>query len=277
MKKTIARVLLLLLLIALLIGGAIFLYRYTNGFNEDFKTFYIERDGERILSENSTSSFRPGETVTYQVGYLFSGSKSESRDYNVTIVPNPQADFSFWVGNYSFSWGGTRPELLEKIFALEKGETSFTFHAPEFSGMKSFLSALYPELGGSEAVTIEGQVADTNFLLLIVSSYNGRVNYAVEYGFDKTNTYAITHKVSPESYANYVDIRCKKEAYGGEEIQFAFFYGIQAESPKMILHGVYLIDPGTNESQEIFCNLQFTYSFSMPFHDVIIEIKFDPI
>ena len=60
-RKTnlIVRIISILLIICLFVAGIGFLYRYTNGFNEDLKTFYIEYDGGKILQSHMESRSSP--------------------------------------------------------------------------------------------------------------------------------------------------------------------------------------------------------------------------
>lgn len=51
--QTAAKVIGVILVLALLAGIVAVIYRFTNGFNEDFKTFYVEYDGEQILTADS--------------------------------------------------------------------------------------------------------------------------------------------------------------------------------------------------------------------------------
>ena len=51
--QTAAKVIGVILVLALLAGIVAVIHRFTNGFNEDFKTFYVECNGEQILTTNS--------------------------------------------------------------------------------------------------------------------------------------------------------------------------------------------------------------------------------
>ena len=56
--KTFAKIIgygLVVLLIAATLG---FTYKYTNGFNEDLKTFYVEHNGKQILTTESKLTFK---------------------------------------------------------------------------------------------------------------------------------------------------------------------------------------------------------------------------
>ena len=78
--QTAAKVIGIVLVLLLLAGIVAVIYRFTNGFNEDFKTFYVEHDGEQILSADSKMSFKAGETYRFDVKYTFDTDKSETKD-----------------------------------------------------------------------------------------------------------------------------------------------------------------------------------------------------
>ena len=54
----------IIVLVAALAVGLIF--KFTNGFNEDFKTFYLEQDGKQILVSETETAFRRGEEYRYE-------------------------------------------------------------------------------------------------------------------------------------------------------------------------------------------------------------------
>ena len=51
--KTFAKIIGYVLVLFLIITALGFAYKYTNGFNEDLKTFYIEYGGKQILTTES--------------------------------------------------------------------------------------------------------------------------------------------------------------------------------------------------------------------------------
>ena len=73
------------------------IYRFTNGFNEEFKTFYVEYDGKQILTSDSELILEPGEANRFDVKYTFDTEQSETKDYAVEIVPNAEQDFEYLV------------------------------------------------------------------------------------------------------------------------------------------------------------------------------------
>ena len=72
MNKTKTIKIITYVLLALLLVGTIgLLARFTNGFKEDFKTFYITYAGEDILSEKSNLELSRGEEHRFDVRYIF--------------------------------------------------------------------------------------------------------------------------------------------------------------------------------------------------------------
>lgn len=57
-----AKVIGVILVLLSLAGIIAIIYRFTNGFNEDFKTFYVEYDGEQILTADSKLHLVEGQT-----------------------------------------------------------------------------------------------------------------------------------------------------------------------------------------------------------------------
>lgn len=69
--RTLAKILgygLVLLLVAAAIG---FTYKYTNGFNEDLKTFYIEYNGKQILTTENKLTLKKEAVHRFAVKYTF--------------------------------------------------------------------------------------------------------------------------------------------------------------------------------------------------------------
>ena len=67
--KTAGKVIGYILLVALLLAGVGLIWRYTNGFNENFRTFYVEYGGERILTSSSALDFTGGTEARFGVAF----------------------------------------------------------------------------------------------------------------------------------------------------------------------------------------------------------------
>ena len=172
-----AKIIGIILVLALLVGLVAVIYKFTNGFNEDFKTFYVEYEGKQILAQNSELALEPGKTYRFDVKYTFDTQQSETKDYSVEIVPNAEQDFEYTVDGepYLFSRAGD----LSAAFSLKKQATHFEITLREDMTIQSVLETVYP----GQQVEVPGTAADENAFpyALIVSSYNGNVSYRIAF------------------------------------------------------------------------------------------------
>ena len=170
-----AKVIGVILVLLLLAGIVAVIYRFTNGFNEDFKTFYVEYGGEQILTTESEMHLVSGNTHRFEVKYTFDTENTEPKGYNVKVVPNAQRDFDFTVDGerYLYSKQGD----MTAAFGLKKSDTYFELVIPEDFSLEYALQSCYP---GKEVVVLE-EAADANAYpyMLVVSSYNDSVVYHI--------------------------------------------------------------------------------------------------
>lgn len=173
--KTAAKIIGIILVLLLVAGLVAIIYKFTNGFNEDFKTFYVEYGGKQILTADSQLSLTTGKTHRFDVKYTFGTENAEPKDYNVKVVPNAQRDFDFTVDGerYLYSKQGD----MTAAFGLKKSDTYFELVIPEDFSLEYALQSCYP---GKEVVVSE-EAADANSCpyMLVISSYNDSVVYHI--------------------------------------------------------------------------------------------------
>ena len=165
-----------IILVLLLVAGLVaVIYRFTNGFNEDFKTFYVEYEGKQILSENSAMTFTEGKTHRFDVKYTFDTGQTEARDYSVEIVPNAEQDFEYTVDGetYLYSQAGD----LSSAFSLKKQKSYFEITLREDMTIQSVLETVHP----GQQVKVPGTAADVFPYVLCISSYNRNVSYRIAF------------------------------------------------------------------------------------------------
>ena len=167
-----------IVLVLLLVAGLVaVLYKFTNGFNEDFKTFYVEHEGKQILAQKSELALEPGKTYRFDVKYTFDTGQTEVRDYSVEIVPNAEQDFEYTVDGetYLYSKAGD----LSSAFSLNKQKSYFEITLREDMTLQSVLETVHP----GQQVEVPGNASDGNPFpyALIVSSYNGNVSYRIAF------------------------------------------------------------------------------------------------
>lgn len=172
---------LVLLLVAAAIG---FAYKFTNGFNEDFKTFYIEYGGRQILTTENKMTLKKGEKHRFGVKYTFDKDDAEPKDYKVKIVPNMTRDFDFTVNGekYLFSKVGD----LTAAFEIEKGETYFELNLPDTLTFGEVLKKAY----NGKTVSLSSDAVKNNPypFRLQISSYNEKVTYNIDFALGSTGT-----------------------------------------------------------------------------------------
>lgn len=163
-----------ILLVLVLVSAIGFIAYFTGGFTSGFKTFYVEIDGDQILTSESGYKIPTGESMKVDVKYTMSNEKS---GYSVKVVPNKLAgkDFDFTLDGEVYSYHGEKD--LTAGFDIDYGDTSFTIKPK--GTITDILSAVYP---GS---TVEDcrDFAYDNMFTLIVTSHDGessvKVNFTV--------------------------------------------------------------------------------------------------
>ena len=61
--KTVAKIIAYVAIALVVVLGVGLVYKFTNGFNEDFKTFYIEYGGKQILTEYNEMTLQLKENI----------------------------------------------------------------------------------------------------------------------------------------------------------------------------------------------------------------------
>lgn len=160
----------LLLLVAVALAGVIF--RLTDGFTSDFKTFYITVNGEEIMTSAGGYKLTPNEPLRVGVRYVFNQSDGEASGYTVKVVPRAVEgkDFDFTLNGEVYSFQAESD--LTEGFAIEREADRFTI-APK-GNTEDILKAVYPE----DEVVAENKVYEDMYEL-IVTSYNGKACVSV--------------------------------------------------------------------------------------------------
>lgn len=178
--RTVATVLAYIAVALVLVAVVGLVYRFTNGFNEDFKTFYIEQDGKQILSSSSTMKLETNSMYRFDIKYTFDTEQSEPKDYSVKVVPNASRDFDFTVdgARYLYSKQGD----LSPAFALNKQDTYFEISTKTEMSLQNVLQSCYPDK--EVIVPKEAEESNTYPFTLIVASYNESVVYKIDFCID---------------------------------------------------------------------------------------------
>lgn len=178
--KTFAKIIgygLVILLLAAVVG---FTYKYTNGFNEDLKTFYIEYNGRQILTTENKLTFKKEAVHRFDVKYTFDKEDAEPKGYKVKIVPNVTKNFDYIVNgeNYLFSKVGDLTSAFEPIMH----DTFFELYFPDSLSFSGILKKAHN--GKSVSVPTDALTNNPYPFKLQISSYNGKVTYNIDFTID---------------------------------------------------------------------------------------------
>ncbi len=201
--RTFAKVLGYALVALLLVGAIGLIYKFTNGFNEDFKTFYVECDGKQILTTDNKMTFVGGNVYKFDVKYTFEKNDGQAKDYSVKIVPNVENDFEFTVDEAKKLY--SKEKDLSAGFEIVKSDTSFEIYIDEGATVQSVLSKVYD--GKSVNVPAAAEARNSMPFKLVVSSYNDKVSINIAFNIggesvtgvalDKTDLVFDNKSVSP--------------------------------------------------------------------------------
>lgn len=288
----------IVLLVALFVG---FIVKFTNGFNEDFKTFYLERDGKQILTSETETSFTRGKSYRYGVKYTFDDGKSEPKGYSVKVVPNGKIKLSFKADGKQYSYADAK-ELTE-AFTIRKEASAFTISIPENQSLKGVLEKVY----GKE---IEVEEPRGNLYSLIVSSYNGKVIYTISFSVvtaakeielnagniifgagrtvdkpakpsqSETAKYGIEYDTLGSGSVQSVKFECVSEAKAGETVTFIAslvdLSDVHDDYYPLKITRIAVNDADTGDEEIELGSGEGTFSFKMPAHSVTVMIYLMP-
>ena len=179
-----AKIIGIILVLALLAGLIAVIYKFTNGFNEDFKTFYVEHEGKQFLSAQNDLVLEDAGVHRFDVKYTFDTEQSETKDYAVEIVPNAEQDFEYLVDGepHLFSRVGD----LSEAFDLNKQATYFEITTTDGMTLQSVLERCHA--GQTVEVPADAEKGNAYPFQLIVTSYNGSVSYRISFSVGMTVT-----------------------------------------------------------------------------------------
>ena len=174
-RNTLVGVITAIILILIVVGVIGLVYSLTNGFTEDFKTFAVEYESERLPLTGKKLRFRRGSENTFTVNYVFDAPNTENKDYTVKIMAGGERDFGFKVDEKRYSWLALGE--ITSAFTLKKEATSFTLTIPKDFSTEKVLSALYK----GKTVQALDSVPDEYIYTLVISSYNDTATYTINF------------------------------------------------------------------------------------------------
>ena len=181
MKKTkrskhILRNIALLLLFAILVVGAVLVFRFTGGMNEDFKMYYLRYGNESILNERSEMQFNSNNDYRFDVVNTF-GSLQGDVVFDVAVKANSEVNFEYTVNGETKSWNDPTLDFTE--YFVTKNDKSFTFNS-EIKSIDELMRLVYPEA----EVVLPSKLNTTIYPFdLIVSSSGSNTVFHIKFCF----------------------------------------------------------------------------------------------
>lgn len=288
----------IILLVAALAVGLIF--KFTNGFNEEFKTFYLEQDGKQILVSETETKYVRGESYRYEVKYTFDSGSSEPKGYSVKVVPNPTVKLSFTADGKQYLYADAKE--LTSAFTIKKEASAFTIEVPEDIRLREILEKVYEK-------TIEVEEPDGSLYTLIVSSYNEKVTYKINFGLTvnvegieldkdgivfggeneappsepsggKTEMYGIEYDTLGNGSVLSVKFDCVAEAKAGDTVTFKVslvdLIDVYDDYYPLQITRIVVNSSDTGEEEIELGSGEGTFSFTMPAHFVTVMIYLMP-
>ena len=181
-KTKIAKIITCVLLALLLVGTVGLIAHFTNGFREDFKTFYVTYEGEDILSEKSKLALPRGEELRFDVTYIFEDLEegSGTKGYSVEFVSNVEKgkEFEYTVDGEKITY--VDGMYLTNVFQIDKQDTYFTLTLPEDISLEKVLESVYEK---DVEVPNDVEATEPYLYTLVVSSYDESVTYYIDFAF----------------------------------------------------------------------------------------------
>lgn len=271
MKKAIK--IISLVLVALLLAGAIgAIWYFTDGGNEEFKTFMLSYNGEPIVNGKSTLALKAGEEHVFGTKYLFGTSTEKSKDYTVSVTPVPEVEFDYTVDGKQTTW--RKAGDLTEFFVAQKAADGFRIEIEKDFSLIRLLSQLYSP---SNVIVSSLPAADELLFRLTVTSYNQKVSYQIDFsvvgegagdvgqgGEDMAATHQITVDGTPGG-TTWFTYAGPDSAHTGQRVEF--FVSVRSGSPYETISEVKV---STVSGETVEC--EGWYSFIMPDEDVTISV-----
>ena len=171
-----------LLVIAVIVLGGSFLYKFTNGFNEELKTFYVTINDKEVMSSANGYTVSPKSGLTVKVKYTFGAPENTDKHYSLKITSNydRENNFDFIVDGRTYSFGAG--EDYTAGFDITYGKDYFILKPKGY--INDILQAVYPNKTISDCANKEFD----DMFTLTVYSYNGESSVTVLFTIKHTIT-----------------------------------------------------------------------------------------
>lgn len=112
---------------------------FTNNFTEDFSTFYVEVNGEKVAS--SAGGYIVGGEENIVINVKDANPNKQNKGYIVSVIPKAGIDFEFTVDDETKSFADEQD--LTNAFEITKDGNTVTLNAK--GNLEYILKAQYPD------------------------------------------------------------------------------------------------------------------------------------
>ena len=176
-KAIVIYILISAVILSVLALGVVFIYRSTNGFKENIKTFTVEYEEQELNTTESSVSIRIGAPNQFKLSFLeekYKGDKANT-DYSISIYANHLIKESFTVDEKPVAYNMLGD--ITKAFTVVKNNDGFTIETP--NTMTELLNKLYPET----IIGCKEYESEKNYFNLIVQNedtvYSINLNFGI--------------------------------------------------------------------------------------------------
>ena len=177
-------ILVYILIIAVIVGTAAVVYRFTGGFTGDFRTFYLRYEGTDIFQDTSFNFKRGQAQKIYCVYTLDAFFESDETDYTVRVLSYATKDNAFFYAvNEELMEYSSGLDLTE-FFIKEKHKDYFVLDFPTGKTPQQVLVDYYAKEG--KTVLCDGTEPSKTipYYELVVTAHNKSTIIRIAFGFD---------------------------------------------------------------------------------------------
>ena len=182
-KINITKIISSILLLMLFVGALGMISHFTNGFKEEFKTFYVTYAGEDILSEKSTLKLPRGEEHRFEVTYMFEGLEEEleTKEYYVEIISNVEKgkEFEYTIDGEKIAY--VDGMYLTKAFQIDIQDRYFIITIPKDLSLEKVLESIHER---DMEVPKDEELPSLYLYTLVITSYDETVRYYIDFALD---------------------------------------------------------------------------------------------
>lgn len=159
-----------ILLLLSIVGIVGFCAVFTNGFTDEFKTFYVVNGETYLISDTNNFELLADKENRFEVKYTFGITNNNAKQgYSVKIIPSvtDETNFNFTVDGENHTFADEQD--LTAAFDIKLYENYFTLYLPSEVTLQEVIQILYSD---KTVVAPNNKFIEKKYCKLVVTSYN---------------------------------------------------------------------------------------------------------